>query len=75
MTRLEQIHKDIDTLPEEAQVLLVNFIEFLKYRYLLIAEKDVDRKDKLIDLMQFSNTINWDVDGLDYQKRLRMEWE
>lgn len=33
MIQLEQVHQDIDALPEEAQNLLVVFIEFLKYRY------------------------------------------
>jgi hypothetical protein len=33
MIQLEQVHQDIDALPEEAQNLLVVFIQFLKYRY------------------------------------------
>jgi len=33
MMQLQQIHQDIDTLPDEAKVLLVDFIEFLKHRY------------------------------------------
>lgn len=32
MIQLEQVHQDIDALPEEAQNLLVVFIEFLKHR-------------------------------------------
>jgi hypothetical protein len=34
MIQLEQVHQDIDALPEEAQNLLVEFVHFLKYRYL-----------------------------------------
>lgn len=33
MRSLEQIQKDIQELPEEAQILLVDFIEVLKRRY------------------------------------------
>ena len=33
MTQLEQIHQDINALPEEAQNLLVDFIQSLKHRY------------------------------------------
>jgi len=33
MIRLEQVHQDIDALPEEAQNLLVDFVQFLKHRY------------------------------------------
>ncbi|MBW4641680.1 MAG: DUF2281 domain-containing protein [Goleter apudmare HA4340-LM2] len=29
----EEIYKDIDTLPEEAQLLLLDFIQLLKKRY------------------------------------------
>jgi len=29
----EQIQQDVNALPEEAKVLLVDFIEFLKHRY------------------------------------------
>jgi len=34
MIQREQIYQDISNLPEEAQNLLVAFIEFLKHRYL-----------------------------------------
>nr|VFJ94709.1 MAG: hypothetical protein BECKH772A_GA0070896_100766 [Candidatus Kentron sp. H]VFJ95613.1 MAG: hypothetical protein BECKH772B_GA0070898_100786 [Candidatus Kentron sp. H]VFK01858.1 MAG: hypothetical protein BECKH772C_GA0070978_100746 [Candidatus Kentron sp. H] len=30
---------------------------------------------KTIDPMKYSNTIDWPFDGMDYQKRLRDEWE
>ena len=33
MIQREQIYQDISNLPEEAQNLLVAFIEFLKHRY------------------------------------------
>lgn len=31
--KIEEIAKDIDTLPEEAQILLLDFIQLLKKRY------------------------------------------
>ncbi len=30
---------------------------------------------KAIDPMQYSNTLDWPVDGLDYQRQARSEWE
>ena len=75
MMQLQQIHQDIDALPEEAQNLLAEFVHFLKYRYLHAERKSVETNAKLIDLMQFSNVIDWDVDGLEYQQQLRSEWE
>ncbi|MFA7240766.1 MAG: hypothetical protein WC091_11685 [Sulfuricellaceae bacterium] len=30
---------------------------------------------KTIDPMKYSNTLDWPVDGLDYQKQVRSEWE
>jgi len=87
MIQREQIYQDISNLPEEAQNLLVDFIEFLKYRYLstekpipknlefTAVENNVEKAGKLIDIMQFSDVINWDVDGLEYQKSLRSEWK
>lgn len=31
--KIEEISRDIDTLPEEAQILLLDFIQLLKKRY------------------------------------------
>ena len=28
-----------------------------------------------VDPMKYSNTLDWPVDGLDYQKQVRGEWE
>ncbi len=33
LIKFEEIYKDIDTLPEEAQILLLDFIQLLKKRY------------------------------------------
>jgi DNA-binding transcriptional regulator/RsmH inhibitor MraZ len=31
--------------------------------------------EKTMDPMKYSNTLDWPVDGLDYQKQVRGEWE
>lgn len=31
--------------------------------------------DKTVDPMKYSNTLDWPVDGLHYQKQVRSEWE
>jgi hypothetical protein len=33
LIKFEEIFRDIDTLPEEAQILLLDFIQLLKKRY------------------------------------------
>ncbi|MEH2442793.1 DUF2281 domain-containing protein [Nostoc sp.] len=33
LIKIEEIYRDIDTLPEEAQILLLDFIQLLKKRY------------------------------------------
>ena len=30
---------------------------------------------KTMNPMQYSNTVDWPVDGLEYQKQVRSEWE
>ena len=32
-------------------------------------------RDKEADLMAFSATLDWPVDGLEYQRQIRDEWE
>ncbi len=32
-------------------------------------------RDKETDLMVFSATLDWPVDGLEYQRQIRDEWE
>jgi hypothetical protein len=31
--------------------------------------------EKTMDPMKYSNTLDWPVDGLDYQKQVRGEWD
>ncbi len=37
------------------------------------SSKSVDEEQH--DLMDFSGTVDWPVDGLDYQRQSRDEWE
>nr|VFJ56753.1 MAG: hypothetical protein BECKFW1821A_GA0114235_10649 [Candidatus Kentron sp. FW] len=30
---------------------------------------------KTIDPMKYSNTVDWPIDGMDYQRQARSEWE
>jgi hypothetical protein len=30
---------------------------------------------RIMDPMQYSNTLDWPMDGLEYQKQARSEWE
>ena len=38
MQQVQQLHQDIDSLPNEAQGLLFDFVQILKKRYLVSAQ-------------------------------------
>ncbi len=43
---------------------------------LIILLADVPpQSDKVVDLMQYSGTLAWQVDGLAYQQQMREEWD
>lgn len=42
MINIETIQEDIDNLPEEAQLLLIDFIQLLKKRYLQLNIDNID---------------------------------
>jgi len=42
MLSIEQIQKDINELPEEAQSLLLDFIELLKKRYSILEKREIN---------------------------------
>jgi hypothetical protein len=46
--KFEEVCQDIDTLPEEAQILLLDFIELLKNRYLSTETKNKVRKNDVL---------------------------
>lgn len=41
MIEIEQIQRDIENLPEEAQLLLIDFIELLKKRYSVNTKQEI----------------------------------
>ena len=47
MIKIEQIQKDIDNLPEEAQLLLIDFIALLKKRYSLNTKQEITSSTNL----------------------------
>lgn len=47
MVNIKQIQQDINELPEEAQTLLIDFIELLKKRYSLAAKPDIKSETNL----------------------------
>jgi hypothetical protein len=49
MLNIEQIQKDINELPEEAQTLLIDFIDGLKKRYALSEKPEVNSHSTLGD--------------------------
>ena len=48
MLEFEQIRRDIDSLPVEAQSLLVDFIQLLKKRYPLDLQEEKESKNKAV---------------------------
>ncbi len=47
MINLEQIQQDVSELPEEAQTLLIDFIELLKKRYSLSQKQEIKSETNL----------------------------
>lgn len=72
MNLAETIYQHSLRLPEPAAREVLDFIEFLESRQTQVSRSDPAR---LLDPMQFSNTVNWPVDGLEYQRQVRGEWE
>ena len=63
MQQVQQLHQDIDSLPNEAQGLLFDFVQILKKRYLVSAQnlsstiqKDVSQ-DPLVGLFAGSPNL------------------
>ena len=59
MLNMEQIQKDINELPEEAQTLLIDFIDSLKKRYSLAEKQEVKSQPTLspLDILKESGLI------------------
>lgn len=48
----EQIQKDIDRLPEEAQYLLIDFIQILRKRYPEITTQETAKGDRPLSFLE-----------------------
>lgn len=72
MNLAETIYQHSLRLPEPAAREVLDFIEFLESRQAQASRPETAR---LLDPMQFSNTVNWPVEGLEYQRQVRGEWE
>jgi DNA repair exonuclease SbcCD ATPase subunit len=57
MINLEQIQQDINELPEEAQTLLMNFIESLKKRYSSSKNQEIKKEALEIQIEDWSDFI------------------
>jgi SET domain-containing protein len=63
MLSIEQIQKDINELPEEAQALLIDFIDLLKKRYSVVKKPEVNSNQPLnhqlstLDILKESGLI------------------
>jgi len=45
-----------------------------KCRILVLVSEQDDDQQPIADLMTYSGTVDWPVDGIDYQRQVRSEW-
>ncbi len=57
MANIEQIQRDINELPEEAQSLIVDFIKLLKKRYSSPECQDIQKEDSESQIENWSDFI------------------
>ncbi|MEH2408881.1 hypothetical protein [Nostoc sp.] len=57
LIKFEEIYRDIDTLPEEAQILLLDFIQLLKKRYAQ-PESENHGREKSLKIEHFLAQVN-----------------
>lgn len=57
MASLEQMQQDIQALPEEAQLLLMDFIEILKKRYPQVNQSEANAEDNPYEKFKESGFI------------------
>lgn len=72
MTLVEQIQKQLKTLPPEKQGEVLDFIAFLQQR---IALSQPARRRSLKKHPAFGSWKNRKIDALEYQRTLRSEWD
>ncbi|AFZ48695.1 hypothetical protein Cyast_2753 [Cyanobacterium stanieri PCC 7202] len=59
MINLEQIQQDISDLPEEAQILVTDFVELLKKRYSIVQKQENESQETLYDQFEASGLIGF----------------
>ncbi|EAZ91684.1 DUF2281 domain-containing protein [Crocosphaera chwakensis] len=59
MINLEQIQHDISELPEEAQTLVIDFIELLKKRYSIAKTQETKVEQTIYDKFEQSGLIGF----------------
>lgn len=78
MPSLEQLQQDIQSLPEEAQTLLVDFVEILKNRYLKPISDSSPSEDSPYQQFQesgFIGCVSLDEDlSTTYKQVLSEKW-
>lgn len=71
MTLIELIEKQINALPPEKQNEVLDFIAFLEQR---MANAKPVEKHSLREHVAFGSWKSRNIDALQYQQNLRMEW-
>lgn len=63
------------SLDRKLSIQLPETIELGEREIIVIVDQSlVHTTEEETDLMTFSSTLNWSVDGLEYQRKLRDEW-
>ena len=63
------------SLDRKLSIQLPETIELGEHEIIVIVDQSlVHTTEEETDLMAFSSTLNWFVDGLEYQCKLRDEW-
>jgi len=62
MINLEQIQQDVSKLPEEAQILVTDFIESLKKRYSVTEKSEINPNNKAEDWADFIGCMEAESD-------------
>ena len=59
-------------LPEKYRDVYGKHVRLMLLLPLAVAESS---RGAILDPMKYSNTLDWPVDGLEYQKQVRGEWK
>jgi hypothetical protein len=59
LIKFEEIYRDIDTLPEEAKILLLDFIQLLKKRYPQLESENHSQEKSLYDKLDEIGLIGY----------------